>query len=86
MTFIGFITREMIHTQNLNMMGPCGTKIKLPLKGLDSMDLYTIVMYNEETNEVLMEPFKQKKLRYAQGSDYSRWMKEDYANKPIINE
>lgn len=83
MKFIGFISREMINTQDLNMMGPCGTKVVLPLSGLDAMDLYTMVYATEDTNEVVLESFKAKRQRY--NGLYKEFVKESYANQAIVN-
>ncbi len=83
MKLIGFISREMIQQQNLNMMGPCGTKIVVPLAGLDAMDLYTMVYVTEDTNEVVLESFKAKRQRY--NGLYKQFVKESYANQAIIN-
>jgi hypothetical protein len=83
MKFIGYISREMIHGQNLNMMGPCGTKIKLPLTGLDAMDLYTIVHFDEDSQQVVLESLKAKRQRY--NGLYKQFVKESYANQAIVN-
>lgn len=83
MKFIGFISREMINKQDLNMMGPCGTKIKLPLAGLDALDLYTMVEYNEETGQVVLETLKAKRQRY--NGLYKQFVKESYVNQAIVN-
>ena len=96
MKFIGFISREMIngkmvidandkvtYVQDLNMMGPCGTKIKLPLAGLDAMDLYTMVYVTEDTNDVVLETLKAKRQRY--NGLYKQFVKESYVNQAIVN-
>lgn len=83
MKFIGFISREMINKQDLNMMGPCGTKIKLPLAGLDAMDLYTMVYVTEDTNDVVLETLKAKRQRY--NGLYKQFVKESYVNQAIVN-
>ncbi len=83
MRFIGFISREMINKQDLNMMGACGTKVKLPLLGLDAMDLYTMVSFDDETNQVVLETFKAKRQRY--NGLYKQFVKESYVNQAIVN-
>lgn len=60
---VGFISRQMYHTQQLTMLSPELKKYTLPMKVIGSLDIDRKVMYNEETGEVELETLKAKGQR-----------------------
>ena len=61
--FIGFITKQMYHTQNKEMISPDLCRYKLPIEKIDILDINKKVSFDEVNNTIVFETLKEKSFR-----------------------